>query len=179
MDPFYLIAIVIVSLIYFGLPGTLIFITFRILKKRTSIRIALTTTGILLFGFIFLVIRDFNPTTEYYKSDFEHNTELPIPNSAELTQKRGNNTLYNFGDYNISYVFRMNSSDYSETLNKLMARGFEQKKVFLETSENDELFRQLPNITVTQIITKDYGFRNYEVLFMNDKQTIICNSNKW
>lgn len=179
MDPFYMSTIAIMTIIFIGIPIVLIWLIHRFLKKKTSKRISLITTSILIIGFLYIVIRNFYPSTNYYLNDYEKNTALELPKSAILVDKKGSNSIYSFGGYNISYSIELSSMDFDLIQKQLHKKGFQESKMYLETSENDMLISKLYDAKISKIMVKDDGFKNYEILFMEDNKTIICNSNKW
>lgn len=179
MDPFYFIAIVVTTYLFFGFPTLVIWMLYRFLKKKTTQQNALIITGFSSLLFVCFVFLEFYPSNSFYFNDYEKNTELELPISAKLIDKKGTNSIYNFGDYNISYTIKLTSSDFDLIQNALLEKGFKEHKMHLETTENDFLLLPFQDSRIDKILVKDYGFKNYEVLFMDDKKTVICNSNKW
>jgi len=179
MDPFFILAIAIMTIIFIGIPIGLIWLINRFLKKKTSKRISLITTSILIIGFSYIVIRNFYPANNYYLHDYKENTEFELPNSAILVDKKGSDSIYSFGDYNIAYTIELSSKDFDLIQKHLQKKGFQESEMYLETSENDLLISKLQDARISKIMAKDYGFKNYEILFMDDNKTMICNSNQW
>lgn len=167
------------TIIFIVIPIVLIWIIYRYLKKNTSQKISLIITSLLLLLFSYFIFINFYPTNYFYLKNYENNTGLELPFSAKLIDENGNNSIYSFGDYNISYKIEVSSKDFSLIQKELERKGFEESEIYLKTIENDLLISKSQNIGIAKILVKDYGFKNYEILFMDDNKTMICNSNKW
>ncbi|RDV10084.1 hypothetical protein DXT99_26805, partial [Pontibacter diazotrophicus] len=176
---FYLVAILIVTFIFVGIPLILIWVAYKFLRKKASEKTSVIITSFLILVLFYFLFIDFYPTDKFYFNDYKENTSLRLPDSAELINKRGTNSIYDFGDYSISYAVRLTPKDYKTTYTKLLKKEFKESEVHLETSENDFLLTQFSQAGIANILVKDYGFKSFEILFMDDGRTIIVNSNKW
>lgn len=179
MSPFYIFAIIISTFVFIILPLLLISLIFSILIRMTTIRIAVFISLILLIGLIYLLITDFYPTNRFYENNFEENTQLTLPSSQIPVYTAGNSSIYSFGDYNISYMYKFTTNDYNDMYAKLIKKGLQKTEKYLETDENEKALNIDTSMKIKKILTKDFGFKNYDILFMEDNQTIIFNSNKW
>jgi hypothetical protein len=179
MDPFFILAIIISTIIFIIIPLVLVGLIYFILKKRTSKKIAVTICFILLTGLSYFLITDFYPTKTFYENNFEENTQLTLPKSKIPIYCSGNSSIYSFGDYNISYSYKFTTKDYEYLYAQLMTKGLQTTEKYLETDENEKILRLDSSMKIIKMLTKDFGFKNFDVLFMDDKQTIIFNSNKW
>ncbi len=178
MDPFYILAIVISTVVFIILPLLLIGLIFKVLKKTNKL-IAVTISFILLTALSYFLITDFYPTETFYTENFEDNTQLTLPNSKRPLYFSGNSSIYSFGDYNISYSYKFTIKDYDDLYTQLMNNGLRKTEKYLETDENRIILGLDSSIRVEKILTKDLGFKSFDVLFMDDNQTIVFNSNKW
>ncbi|CAM3301862.1 hypothetical protein [Aequorivita lipolytica] len=167
------------TLIFIGIPLVLIWMIHKFLKKKTTKRTSIIITSFLFLIFSYFLFRDFYPTNNFYLNDYKEKTNLQLPNSAKLIEKKGSNSIFNFGDYNISYTIELAENDFDLTHKELQDKGFKENKMYLETPENEFLLSQFQDTRIEKILVKDYGFKNYEILFMDNNKTIICNSNKW
>jgi hypothetical protein len=149
------------------------------LKKNTNKKIAVTVTLILVTAFVYYLISDLYPRDSFYIDNLKENTELTLPKSARLIANSRTNSIYNFGDYNISYMYQFAEADYDKLYLQLLDKGFKQDDIYLETTQNEKVLSITPHLKKEKILTKDYGFKNFEVLFLNDNKTIVFNSNKW
>ncbi|SIT94820.1 hypothetical protein SAMN05444128_3794 [Pontibacter indicus] len=165
-----------ITLILVCITLILVWAAYRIIRKTTSNRTSIIITSFLVLILSYFLFANFHPTTQFYLDDYRENTSIKLPDSAELINKRSSSS---FGDYNISYAVRLTPSDYTLTYNKLLEKGFQENTTYLETSENDFLLSQISNVGIANILVKDYRYKNYEILFMEDGRTIVCNSNKW
>jgi hypothetical protein len=179
MDPFYILAIFITTVIFIILPLTLIGLFYLVLKKKSSRKLSVVICSILLTIFVYSVFTSFYPREKFYLDNFEENTELNLPNSARLVNHEGNNSIYQFGGYNISYIYELPTNDYEKLYSQLVLKGFKQSSNYLETIENDKLLSANPTLKTNKILTKDFGFKNFDIIFLEDKKTIIFNSNQW
>lgn len=176
---FYISAVIISTFIFIILPLLFIGLVFFVFKKKTNSQLAIIVSFTLLVIFFFFIVTNFYPRESFFRDNFEENTELELPNSATLVNSIGKNTIYNFGDYNISYVYQLSRTDCKYLYSKLLEKGFYNSEVYLETVENATLINAIPKHKCKNILTKDFGFKNYDVLFLDDNKTIIFNSNKW
>ena len=142
-------------------------------------KIALVIGFILLVVFSYFIVTDFFPRDSFYVDNFEENTELILPKSKRPINYSGNNSIYSFGDYNISYSYKFSTNDYNDLYSKLINKGLQKTEKYLETDENKKYLNYNTSIKIKKILTKDLGFKNFDILFMEDNQTIIFNSNKW
>ena len=179
MDPFYILAIIISTVIFIIVPLVLVGLIYFILKKRTSKKNAVTISFILLIGLSYFLITDHFPTKTFYENNFEENTQLVLPKSKIPIYSLGNSSIYSFGDYNISYSYKFTTKDYEGLYAQLITKGLQTTEKYLETNESEKILRLDSSMKIIKILTKDFGFKNFDVLFMDDKQTIIFNSNKW
>jgi len=145
----------------------------------TNKKIAITISFILLTGLCYFIITNFYPTETFYTNNFEDNTQLTLPNTKRPICFSGNSSIYSFGDYNISYSYKFATKDYDDLYSLLMSKGLQTTEKYLETDENEKTLSMDSTIKIKKILTKDFGFKNFDVLFMDDNQTIIFNSNKW
>jgi len=179
MDPFFILAIIISTVIFIIIPLLFVVLLFFWLKKKTSKKIAATICFSLLTVISYFIISDFYPQESYYANNFKENTEFILPKSKELIKHSGNNTIYSFGDYNISYSYKFMTNDFNDLYSQLIKRGFKKTEIYLQTDENEITLNCDTSIKIKNILTKDFGFKNFDVLFMDDNHTIIFNSNKW
>ena len=105
MDPYYILAVIISTLIFIATPLSFIGLLYFILKKKTNQKFALTICCILLITFGYMLVAIFFPSESFYTDNFEKNTELALPTSGRLVEFSGNNSIYNFGDDNIFYIY--------------------------------------------------------------------------
>ena len=179
MDTVYILALLFLTLIFIILPVGLIGLLYWFLKRATTIKIAVTICSILLFSFIYFVVINFSPRESFYSENFQINTNLKLPNSAKLIEKHGNNSIYNFGDYDISYMYKLSENDYNKIYSELITKGFRLTDNYLETENNDKLINLIPTLKTKRIITKNFGYKSFDILFMDDNKTIIFTSYKW
>jgi energy-coupling factor transporter transmembrane protein EcfT len=179
MDSFFILAIIVSTVVFIIIPLLLLGIIFWVLKKKTNKKIAVTIYLILLTAFCYFIITDFYPQESFYLDNFKENTEITLPKSKRLIIYSGNNSIYCFGGYNISYSYKFTSNDYDELYLQLIKRGLQKTEKYLETDENKKLLNCDTSIKIKEILTKDFGFKNFDILFMDDNKTIIFNSNKW
>jgi len=179
MDKYYILAILISTVVFIIFPLGIIFLIYRLLKRTINLKTARIVSTLLLIGLGYFIVRDFYPTDSFYKSNFEENTNINFPANAKLKEKQGVNNIYSFGDYNISYLIELSNQDYQKLEKQLLDKNYKIEMVYLETAENEKLLSLKPELKKETIISKDFGFKNFELLFLNDGKTIICNSNKW
>ena len=179
MDKFYDLASLLSTIVFIIIPTSLIGLIYFLLYKKTSKRFVIIVTLILTSLFSYYLFTDLYPRSSFYRSNLKENTELTLPTSARLIAHLGTNSIYNFGDYNISYMYEFNEADYDKLYLQLVDKGFQQSDNYLETNENEKVLSMTSNLKKEKILTKDYGFKNFEVLFLNDNKTIVFNSNKW
>ncbi len=179
MDPFFILAIFISTLIFILLPLGIIFLIYKIIKRKRNLKTARIVSVIFLIGLGYFVINDFFPNNSFYKNNFEENTNLKFPGNAKLKETQGVNSIYNFGDYNISYLIELPKEDYQKLKGQLLDNGYKMETIYLETKENEKLLALRPKLKIGTIVSKEFKFKNFESLFLNDGKTIICNSNKW
>ncbi|MDP4087482.1 MAG: hypothetical protein Q8934_23240 [Bacillota bacterium] len=179
MDKYFILATLISTLVFIILPLGIIFLIYRLLKRKINLKTARVVSTILLIGLGYFIVRGFYPTDSFYKSNFEENTNINFPANAKLKAKQGVNNIYNLGDYNISYLIELSNQDYQKLEKQLLDKNYIIEMVYLETNENEKLLLLNPELKKETIISKNFGFKNFELLFMNDGKTIICNSNKW
>lgn len=175
----FILAILISTLIFIIIPLLCVGFVFFIFKKKLGLKLAVFVSAILLIIFSFFIITNFYPLESFYSNNFEENTKLTLPDSAKLIRYSGNNTIYSFGDYNISYIYQLETTDYNHIYSQLLTKGFHSSDVYLETSENEYLINSPLKYKRKKILTKNFGFKNFDILFLIDNKTIICNSNKW
>ena len=179
MDSFSILAVITSTVIFIIIPLLFIGLIFFILKKKTSKKIAITISIILLAGFSYLLITSLYPTEAFYRNNFEENTEMKLPSSKKPTYHLGNHSIYNFGDYSISYSYEFTTQDYEDLYVQLTAKGLQQAENYLETDVNGKILSLDSSIKVKKILTKEFGSKDFDVLFMDDNRTIIFNSNTW
>ena len=179
MDSYYILAVMTSTLIFIVIPLSFIGILYLILKKKTTQRLALTICSILLTIFGYMSITNFFPREAFYIDNFEENTQLTIPNSGRLVNYSGNNSIYNFGDYNIFYIYELPTKDCEDLYSQLVLKDFQSSDKYLETMENDKLIDANQSLKIKNILTKDFGFKSFDILFMDDNKTVMFNSNKW
>jgi hypothetical protein len=76
-------------------------------------------------------------------------------------------------------LIELPKEDYQKLKSQLLDNGYNMETIYLETKENEKLLALKPELKIKTIISKDFKFKNFESLFLNDGKTIICNSNKW
>ncbi|MBS1735013.1 MAG: hypothetical protein JSS98_00220 [Bacteroidetes bacterium] len=179
MDPYFILAILISTLIFIIVPLGLIFLIYRLLKRKTNLRKAVIVSLTLLLTFGYYIVRDFYPTNSFYKNNFEENTTLDFPQEAKLKAKEGANSIFSFGDYNISYLIELSNQDCQKLEEQLLDNNYKIETVYLQTPANEKLLSLNSDLKEEKIISKNFGFKNFELLFLNDGKSIICNSNKW
>ena len=179
MDSFSILAVITSTVIFIIIPLLFIGLIFFILKKKTSKKIAITISIILLAGFSYLLITSLYPTEAFYRNNFEENTEMKLPSSKKPTYHLGNHSIYNFGDYSISYSYEFTTQDYDDLYIQLTSKGFQQAENYLETDGNEKILSLDSSTKIEKILTKEFGFKDFDVLFMDDNRTIIFNSNTW
>ena len=129
--------------------------------------------------FSYYLFTDFFPRDSFYTDNLKENTELTLPKSARLIANLGSNSIYNFGGYNISYMYQFDETDYDKLYLELLNKGFKQSDKYLETTENEKMLSLKSSLKKGKALIKEYGFKSFEVLFLNDNKTIVFNSNKW
>ncbi len=135
--------------------------------------------SVLVTCFVLLIIYDLFPTQRFYEKNFKENTQITMPISKEPILLLGNNSIFNLGDYNITYTYKFSVQDFQSLRSQMTENGFIISDSYLETDENEKALQLSKPLEIEIILTRDFGFKNYDALFMNDKQTIIFNSNKW
>ncbi len=179
MDIFYFLAVLLVTLIFIIIPISIIIIVYFLLNKRVNKKLAQIVGLILIVAFSYFTITQFYPRDSFYTDNLKENTQLTLPKSAKLIANSGNTSIYNFGDYNISYMYQLKEEDYNKLHSQLLGKGFKNSDVYLETSQNEKMLSLTEHLKNKMILAKDYGFKNFEILFLSDNKTIVFNSNKW
>jgi hypothetical protein len=179
MDSYYILALLTSTLIFIITPLLFIGILYLILKTKTTQKLALTICSILLTIFGYLIITNVFPREEFYVDNFKENTQLTMPNSGRLVNYSGNNSIYNFGDYNIFYIYELPTKEYENLYSQLILKEFQRSDKYLETMENDKLINANHSLKIRKILTKEFGFKSFDILFMDDNKTLMFNSNKW
>jgi hypothetical protein len=179
MDSYYLLAVLKFILLFIILPISVIGLIFYILKKKASIKAAVFASGLGLTFFVYFIVTDIFPRQVFFERNFEENTTMTIPTTAKLVSTAGNQSIWGFGDYNVSYAYELSLADIQKLYGKLIISGFVQSESWLETEKVDQLLQQYSSYEVAKILTKDFGFKQFDILFLNDDKTIIFNSNKW
>lgn len=152
MDSFYLLAILISTFVFIIIPIFIIGLFYFILKKKSNKKSALTICLILLTVFAYFLITDFYPRDSFYVDNLKQNTELTLPKSARLIAKSGINSIYTFGDYNISYMYQFAQADYQNLYSQLLDKGFKHNDIYLETTEIEKLLSMTSNVTCSHSI---------------------------
>ena len=179
MDIFYVLSLTLSTLVFIIIPVLSIGLIYFLLKKKADKRLALNVTLILIIMFFYYLFIDFYPRDSFYIENLKENTELTLPKSARLIAHSGANSIYNFGKYNISYMYEFGEANYNKLYLQLVDIGFKQSDTYLETIENQKILSIISSFKKEKILTKGYGFKNFEVLFLNDNKTILFNFNKW
>lgn len=179
MDPFALLAVIHMSVIFIIIPLLFIGLIFFILKKKTSKKIAITISIILLAGLSYFLITSLYPTEAFYRNNFEENTEMKLPSSKTLIYHSGNNSFYSFGDYDISYSYKFTTKDYDDLYTQLTSKGLQKTEKYHATKANDKILSLDSSIKIKKMLTKDFGFKSFNIVFLDDNKTIIFNSYKW
>lgn len=179
MDSYYLLAVLKLILVFIVSPLAVIGLIFYILKKRTSVKVAVIVSGLMLMFFAYFIITDIFPRQAFFQRNFEENTTVTIPTSAKLVCTEGNQSIWGFGDYNVSYAYEFPVEDFKKLEELLIKSGFVQGESWLETEKVDQLLEKYSTQEVAKILTKGFGFKQFDILFLNDDKTIIFNSNKW
>ena len=84
----------------------------------------------------------FFPSESFYTDNFEKNTELALPTSGRLVEFSGNNSIYNFGDDNIFYIYEFPKKDYEDLYSQLVLKEFQSSEKYIDTMENDKFMNQ-------------------------------------
>lgn len=176
---YYLLSVLKLIIVFIILPLSVVGLIFLLLKNWTNRKIAVIFAGISLSIFAYFVITDIYPRQTFFEGNFKENTKLTIPRSAKLLYTSGNQSIWNFGDYNLSYVYELSSDDYKKLGQQLKTEGYTQNESWMQTAEVEEMLHKCLNQQVTKILTKDFGFKRFDILFLNDDRTVIFNSNKW
>ncbi|RZL42299.1 MAG: hypothetical protein EOP00_23660 [Pedobacter sp.] len=178
MNPFYILAIVVSLIIFVIIPILFIWIVFRFSKSRNpKISKILYSIALLIFGYF--LITNFLPRESFYLDNFRENAGISLPESKVKIKALGNNSIFSFGDYSICYCYKFSSQDYANLYSKLLTTDFKKTEIYLETEENERLLDENKSIKIDKILTKNFGFKSFEILFLSDGKTIIFNSNKW
>jgi hypothetical protein len=179
MNPHYLVAVLKVALVFIVLPLAAIALVFLLLKKIFNKNAAVIGSGLLLILLAYVVITDIFPTPAFVQRNFEENTNVTIPASAKLVSTFGNQSIWGFGDYNFSYAYQLSSEDCRTLDEQLREEGFVQSRSWLETEKVNQLLESHSTRTVVKTLKKDFKFKQFDVLFLDDNKTVIFNSNKW
>ena len=179
MDLFSIFAIFITTIVFVLLPLGIIYLIYRIIKRKYSIKTASIVSIISLIGLGYFIANSFFPSNSFYKNNFENNTNLKFPVNAILKEKQGTNSIYNSGGYNISYLIELPNNNYQILKDQLLNNGYKTETNYLESEENKRLLALNPELKIETIISKNFQFKNFELLFLNNEKSIICNSNKW
>ena len=121
----FIFFVIIVILLFIGIPLGMTYLLYRLFKKRGFNKwvqiLALTPTLVsayIIYDFIY-------PSDHFYEQDFIEVTGLNFPDDGVIIHK-STSLPDHFGDYSSKFFVQVNNSFYSELPAKLVARGFKQ-----------------------------------------------------
>ncbi len=93
MDPFYLVVILVMTFIFIEIPLIVIWVVYKSLRKKTTEKTSIIITSFLILILSYFVYTDLYPTDQFYLNDYKKNTSVQLPDSAELINKQGANSI--------------------------------------------------------------------------------------
>jgi hypothetical protein len=189
MHPIFSIPLILFMALFIGIGGLILYMFYRPLKKyllrtgklskQSSIHINKAYIGLLILFAIFKIWTAFYPLNEFYRDEFESNTELDFPDSGKILTKDSNYPDFQ-GGYWSAAVVELNELDYNQLLIDLK----EKNDFLIDTSKYGIGITKEFNELTKPIHKKGFlvTYKNkskewFKIAFIKDGKTIIFESN--
>lgn len=183
----YFIAIFIFLIVSlgFGLLGTLIYLIYKPIKKRllangklspiNSQIINKSFIGILLCLSIYYTWTAFFPTDDFYKEEFEQNTELDFPKTGVIIDKKSDYPDFH-GDYSASAIVEMDKIEFENLKSELIRNvNFQVDTTKQNIGATTGYYKITEGIKEESIEVVYFHIRKewFKIAFLNNGTTII------
>lgn len=179
IDPFYILAIIIVIGIFYIIPIITIYFIYKFAKKKLNIKIANLILTILAIIFLYVSYADFYPLENSYKRNFEEKTGLNFPKSAKYLEKVSANSIFDFGGRMYCSKIEISKNDYLQLKNEIEESKFTKVESYTEEMDTDVIFSKIKNSEIDKIYRNRTSFDEYFVIMLFDKKTIILFYRSW
>jgi len=175
MDPFFIIAILLIV----GIPVGLSLLTYWLIKKAGFDKRLRLISLLPVLTLCYFVYTAFYPTDSFYKDDFVEVTGTEFPETGDILYKIASYPNIH-GDYQSAIVVKVDTDFYKALPDKLEEKGLIRQANKFDPFEIEDIL----NMYKDKTIDFEYWVENsnatiYYVGFMSDKKTIIVRRASW
>jgi energy-coupling factor transporter transmembrane protein EcfT len=170
-----ILLLVLIFVVIIGVPIVISYFIYRWLRKTEFKKYAFIFPIIILGTLIFFIYTAFYPTDSFYREDFESNTNLKLPDTAEILAKDASYPDQ-FGDYWSSAVIQLNEDEYLNLQLELSkSRNFAIDTTNQKIGITKEYNKLTENISENEIEIVYFNKNEqwFKVAFLKDKKRII------
>ncbi len=156
-------------------PIAISYFLYRWLTKSRFKKYALIFPVVIVGSLIFFIYTAFYPTDSFYEDEFEYNTGIKLPPSADILDKDASYPDQH-GDYWSAAIIQLNESDYSKLKTELSkATNFEEDTTQHKIGVTTDYIRLTDDIKKNeiQIVYSNKKEQWFKIAFLTDKKRII------
>lgn len=179
LDPFYILAVILMIGIFYVIPVLIIYFVFKLLKKKLNIKIAYSILAIMIIAFLFTIYSDFYPLENSYSRNYKEKTELDFPKSAKYLEKISANSIFDFGGRMYCSKIKINSNDYLRLNREIENSKFIKVDSYTDDFDTDRIFSKIESNDIDKIYLLRTSLDEYFIIFLSDKKTLILFYRSW
>jgi hypothetical protein len=180
LDPFYILAVILMIGIFYVIPILLIYFVFKLLlKKKLNRKIVYSILTLMIITFLFTIYSDFYPLENSYSRNFKEKTDLNFPKSAKYIEKISANSIFDFGGRMYCSKIKTNNNDYLKLKREIENSKFTKVDYYTEDFDAERIFSRLKKSDIEQIYCLRTSFDEYFVILLSEKKTLIFFYRSW
>ena len=170
-----LLLLILMFILIIGVPIVISYFIYRKLRKTEFRKYAFIIPTLILGTLTYFIYTAFYPTDSFYKEDFETNTNIKLPATAQILSK---DATYpdQFGDYWSSAIIELNEDEYLKLQSKLSkSKNFAIDTTNQQMGITKEYYNLTEDVSEKEIKIVYYNKNEqwFKVAFLKDKKRII------
>ena len=179
IDPFYILAVILVVGIFYVIPILIIYFVYKLAKRKLNIKIAYSILAFMIITFLFISYTDFYPLENSYSRNFKEKTELNFPKSTKYLEKISANSIFDFGGRMYCSKIVVNDIDYEKLNREIENSEFIKVDNYTEDFDSAKIFSKIKKNQIEKIFRKRTSFDEYFIIYLSDKKTLILFYRSW